>query len=633
MAKHRADIQALRGIAVGLVVLDHFKVGPFHHGFLGVDIFFVVSGFLITQIIAREIDLGQFTFAGFYARRAKRILPAAYVTILLTSIGAIWFLDSVEMASLTIQVWGAITYTINFVLWQSVGYFDVSAGFKPLLHLWSLAIEEQFYLLFPALLVLLPKERRLPIVAGVGVASFIACLCVGLFSPTAAFYLLPTRAWELMLGALGALAVRRPRWLSLAYWPGLAAVVTLPIVGTGTPHPGIDALIICCATLTIVLGEKASVAKLLLSRIGLVKLGDISYSLYLVHWPVVVFMNDAFGTEVSMPIRATGMAISIALAFGLYLFVEQPSRRLKIHSPHVAALAILMSAVIVSVQVAAQRYAGGGIDTAYLKRPNHGLDRACDNYVFENKAACRTSDAPTAVVWGDSYAMVAASGARYYLPEGLVQATYSACPPFIGYAPYNPTYDDPSLIAKYCIAFNDGVERFILQDPQIRTVILAASFWQYTKPDFKMMRRDADGAVLIEPSDLATTEKLFFHQIERLKSAGKEVVVVEPPPGVDKSNLLCSERAAAGKMTYYQCDQSAPLFHASSSGIEQLMQSASQAGATIVRLADGLCNQVVCHTLIDGVIVYRDSGHLSYDGARKVFDILAARGKLPPPFK
>ena len=154
MTDVRTDIQALRGIAVGVVLLDHFKIGPFHQGYLGVDIFFVISGFLITRILVREIDAGTFSFADFYSRRAKRILPAAYAVILLTSIASAWLLDSIEMASLTKQVWGAVTYTINFVLWSQVGYFDVSAGLKPLLHLWSLAVEEQFYILFPMLLVI-----------------------------------------------------------------------------------------------------------------------------------------------------------------------------------------------------------------------------------------------------------------------------------------------------------------------------------------------------------------------------------------------------------------------------------------------------------------------------------------------
>ncbi|WP_363156477.1 acyltransferase family protein [uncultured Hyphomicrobium sp.] len=633
--KIRADIQALRGIAVGLVVLDHFKIGPFHQGFLGVDIFFVISGFLITRIVTSEIDAGKFSFAEFYSRRAKRLLPAVYVTIILTSVASIWFLDSVEMASLTAQTWGAITYTINFVLWSQVGYFDVAAGLKPLLHLWSLAVEEQFYIIFPAFLVLVPKRHRHRAIALAAALSFIACLCVVSFSPTTAFYLLPTRAWELMLGAFGALIATRPRWTSVAYWPALGVLVAVPIVGTGMPHPGIDAALVCLATLVIILAERGKIVETYPSRMTLQKLGDISYSLYLVHWPVVAFLNNAFGMEPPIAIRASGLVVSIALATGLHLAVEEPGRRLSLRRLRLASTAMLIGLMAAAVQIAAQAYARGRVDLAHLKRPNYGLDIACDNYIFENRNECRTSAAPTALIWGDSYAMAVASGARYHLPDGLVQATYSACPPFIGYAPYAPARDDADLVSKYCIAFNDGVEKFVLQERSIRTVIIAASFWQYTVPGFKMMRRDGAGTARVEASDLDTTERILVDEIHRLRLAGKHVVVVAPPPGVDEENLVCNERLATKRVASYanQCEQSAELYFAGSVGVGRLMDSASKAGAAVVRLSDVTCNETVCHTLIDGVILYRDSGHLSYDGAKKVFDILSEAGRLPPPFR
>src|ERR1700722_2578009 len=136
---------------------------------------------------------------------------------------------------------------------------------------------------------------------------------------------------------------------------------------------------------------------------------------------------------------------------------------------------------------------------------------------FLRTVECRTSNNPTTLVWGDSYAMAAASGAQYHLARGMVQATYSACPPFLGYAPYNPSLDSPELVAKYCIAFNDSVKTFVMHNDALRTVVLAASFWQYTVPNYKMMRRAEDGTFLIEDSALGVTKKIFTDLIARLE--------------------------------------------------------------------------------------------------------------------
>jgi peptidoglycan/LPS O-acetylase OafA/YrhL len=633
MSKFRIDIQALRGIAISLVVLDHFAIGPFRQGFLGVDIFFVISGFLICGIITREIDAGTFSFARFYARRAKRILPAAYVTILLTSVTSIWFLDSIEMRSLTSQVAGALTYTINFVLWKQIGYFDVSANLKPLLHMWSLAIEEQFYILFPIFLVILPRAWRLRAVAAIAVVSFGLGIAIASKSPATAFYMLPTRAWELMIGSIAALSNWHPAWMKRLFWPALATLVALSIVGTGTPHPGIDAGIVCVATAIIILSENKWASESLPSR-SMARIGDISYSLYLVHWPIAVFLYNACGANESIPERLAGLALTLLLSVLLYALVEQPLRRVAFGRVALVASVVLCGVFVGAVQVGAQSYASGGIDFAYLKRPNYGLDRACDHDKFESKPPCRTSDEASTLVWGDSYAMFVASGAQYHLEGGMVQATYSACPPFIGYAPFNPAQDEAEAVSKSCIAFNDQVETYALSAPQITTVVLAASFWQYTVPGYKMMRRDG-GSTRLVPSSLSDAQQVFSVLVKTIEDHGKKVIVVAPPPAAGPGNLECAERRLAGLLTFSgnrHCETSAALYRQNSSTIESLLDAARNSGAQIVRISDALCDEKACHTLIDGTLIYRDEGHLSYGGAKKVFAILANMQRLPPPF-
>jgi hypothetical protein len=232
--------------------------------------------------------------------------------------------------------------------------------------------------------------------------------------------------------------------------------------------------------------------------------------------------------------------------------------------------------------------------------------------------------------------MFVASGAQYHLSDGMVQATYSACPPFSGYAPFNPARNDANLLSKYCIAFNDGVEKFAIQSESVRTIILAASFGQYTVPGYKMVRRSEDGDLVVESSALTVTERIFAKLIRRLEVAGKKVIVVAPPPGVENDYLVCDEKLLTGKLAFdsnLKCGHSAVSFRENTSTIGQLMEVASKAGADVVMLSDAICDERVCRTVIDGTLLYRDEGHLTYEGAKKVFAILGEEGKLPPPFQ
>lgn len=632
----RTDIQALRGLAVALVVLDHFKLGPFTQGYLGVDIFFVISGFLITKIISRDIDAGMFSFLDFYQRRARRILPAAYATIALTTFGSIWFLNSVEFYALTSQVLGALTYTINFVLLEQVGYFDVSAGFKPLLHMWSLAVEEQFYLLFPVFLFFVPARFRFRSIGVLACFSFVACLLLSRKYTAGTFYLLPTRAWELLVGAAGAVLPRRiapPDWASYLVFPSLIVVFALSIKSTGLPHPGADAAVICVATLTIILAENAWLQRTIPVKL-LGKVGDISYSLYLVHWPLIVFLNSTFISPPLDRTRAALLGVAVLFATIMYLLVERPFLRLRISFLRTAMAAVGAGIILALAQLGASAV-GGRLDFAYLRRPNYGLDRLCDNYIFENRTECRTKNEPQTLVWGDSYGMFFASGARYLLKEGMVQATYSACPPFIGYAPYNPAYPDPLLVSKYCIAFNDGVKTYATHSQSLRTVIIAASFGQYTVSGYQMMRRTEDGENIIEGSNLETAKADLRQLVVDLILAGKNVIVVSPPPGVDESTVTCSERLISHKFMIGErvnCDNAAAPYRIGNHSIDALLRVAVSAGAKEIRWADGMCDQEVCHSILDGVALYRDVGHLSYDGAKEVLVLMAKRRMLPSPF-
>ena len=280
----RADIQALRGYAVLIVLFYHAKIGFLQAGYLGVDIFFVISGFLITRLVKNSLERGDFSFSEFYFRRAKRLLPAAYVTFFVTALLTPFFLSSSEMIDFRMQMLGAVTFIGNIVLWQQSGYFGGAAGLKPLLHVWSLAIEEQYYFILPAFLFFLPRRYWKPATAFVLVCSFALCLFLVQKKAAATFYLLPTGGGN-SICSVGALFTINGRWekvLKLMFSPALAALLLLPTIKIAGYHPGPDAFLICLATLIVILRYHPLLLRgWIMGALG--RIGDISYSLYLVH--------------------------------------------------------------------------------------------------------------------------------------------------------------------------------------------------------------------------------------------------------------------------------------------------------------------------------------------------------------
>jgi peptidoglycan/LPS O-acetylase OafA/YrhL len=252
----RADIQALRGFAVLIVLCYHSKSGMLAQGYLGVDVFFVISGFVLTLLISADLGQHRFRLADFYLDRAKRLLPAAYVTFAVTALLAPLFLTSSEMADFQLQMVGAVTFSENFVLWQQSGYFGAAADLKPLLHIWSLAIEEQYYLLLPILLMCLPPRWRLPTSVALALASI--TLCVLYAGRELSFYLLSTRAFELTFGSIAALlpaGERVERGMRAAFWPAFVALPLVPAVRAGSVHPGPTAVLLCAATAVLIRRE------------------------------------------------------------------------------------------------------------------------------------------------------------------------------------------------------------------------------------------------------------------------------------------------------------------------------------------------------------------------------------------
>jgi peptidoglycan/LPS O-acetylase OafA/YrhL len=335
----RFDIQFLRGVAVLVVVLFHAVGEAFPRGYLGVDIFFVISGFLITTIILRDLAAGRFSFTGFYLRRARRLLPASFATLIGSTALALVLLTSSQLRDYMAQLLGTLTFSANFVLAQQTDYFADAAEMKPLLHTWSLSLEEQFYFLTPLVLWLTPLRSRPWILLAGTVASLALCLALASGSPLIpwppqfqlklAFFMLPARAWELLLGALcGWLMLRKPglalpRWLKFV---GLAALFAGCMVGFDDIHPRGDSLVVTSATALLLLGDDRWLPANLFTRL-VTTIGDWSYSLYLVHWPLFSFAIIAYGGTPPLPVVAALALVALVLAWLQFTYVEERYRR------------------------------------------------------------------------------------------------------------------------------------------------------------------------------------------------------------------------------------------------------------------------------------------------------------------
>jgi peptidoglycan/LPS O-acetylase OafA/YrhL len=617
----RSDIQALRGLAVLLVVLDHANIPFLSGGFLGVDIFFVISGFLMTIIITEALDAGRFSFKEFYARRARRLLPAAYATITITAIAGYFLLDSFEFQQLFWQTVGAFGFFANHILWQQTDYFSSGADLKPLLHLWSLSIEEQFYLFLPLMLFVAGRRWRVPGVALLTIVSLAGCLWLLSRSPSAVFYFLPTRAWELGLGALTALlASKLPNTLpsSLIRMPAIFILVALPFLVDEKGHPGFATLAICIATalLLAIPGRR----DLHSSLKPLVWFGNRSYTLYLVHWPIFAFANNMMLGTIPASIKLMLLGACLVAMEIQFRWIEQPFRQLKMTYRSVALLVLVPVAVLGVMALLLQRIPAS--ETAW-RTHNHGLSSQClSPQLFQDRPECRTSSEPGMFVWGDSFAMHLMQGLAATSPEGIQQGTRVFCGPMIGLAPVGGAQFGRHW-AERCLAFNRSIIAHLEQSPHILIVVLSSSFVQYlpeADPRSGSVLREQNGSTGLQGADPDILLEALSETARTLRRMGKRVVVIAPPPASSGDPARCISRLMAGVPTFpsvQACDFSyAEYLQHRHSLLRFLAYVEARDIAPVIRFDDYLCSSGRCITTLDRTPLYQDSTHLSIPGSR-----------------
>jgi peptidoglycan/LPS O-acetylase OafA/YrhL len=335
--KYRPEIDGLRAIAVTSVILYHLGFSSLKGGYIGVDIFFIISGFLITSIITQEIEKGTFTITNFYEKRARRILPALTLILFLSAVASWFFLPPHEFINFTKSLFYVILFISNIFFWRDGDYFVTDASLKPLLHTWSLAVEEQFYLFFPFFLFALKKIKKNIVFIGILVSCILSLALAQYASVSykvANFYSLPTRFWELGLGALCSIRISNVNKINNWKKNNIISLIGLTFIiyailfyDEKTPFPSLFTLIPAIGTALILLysSKNLGIGKLLANR-GLVFVGLISYSAYLIHQPLIAFQNIYFGFNQSTIYKLVTLLSIFFLAFLSYRYVESPFR-------------------------------------------------------------------------------------------------------------------------------------------------------------------------------------------------------------------------------------------------------------------------------------------------------------------
>jgi peptidoglycan/LPS O-acetylase OafA/YrhL len=649
---HRNDIDGLRAIAVTSVLLYHGNSTWLPGGFIGVDIFFVISGFLISSIILGGIDRGTFSFADFYARRVKRIFPALLVVLLAVSMVGWFSLFTDEYERLGKHVAAGAAFLSNIVLWKEAGYFDPASELKPLLHLWSLGIEEQFYLIWPLLFFLLAKARRSPLVA-IGVIT-LGSFALNIYwvrdHEVRTFYLPFTRFWELSLGSLLAyaqvLGVRRSSGVisgissvlsggaspsnrnRLAFCGLVLLVVALVALAKDDQFPGwLAALPTVGTCLLIAAGNRSWINSRLLGNPLMVWVGLISYPLYLWHWPLLSFQRILSPSPLSAARTLITLAVAVALAWVTYRYVERPIRtsreRLRPSFALMAGVTVIGIVGLLGFSGRiAPRSASYGLEkiiTAHsaMAYPGPNLVQLTDG---DAPIRAQGKNDPGVLLLGDSEMEQYYPRINWLLTnhplqaKRIVYATHGGCPPI----PYVRENHLP-----WC---NGLVERNIrlAEDPTIDTIVIAADWTGYfiamDPGEIWTYYYEHDGTrgnLRGQLGSKATDEALagFEEMVARFEAMGKRVFIVLPSPtGRIFSPLKMIERTSTDfSFRIREPYVSAPEFVKTISPIViRLKAIAAHTGAQLIDPVPALCDRERCPlTTADGLPIFRDGNHLN----------------------
>ncbi|CNI92058.1 acyltransferase family protein [Yersinia intermedia] len=630
---YRADIDGLRAIAVLSVVIFHAFPSLIPGGFIGVDVFFVISGFLISTIIFKGVEAGTFKFSDFYSRRISRIFPSLILVSIVCYVVGWFLLFPDELAQLGKHLFGGSTFISNFILLNESGYFDNSAETKPLLHLWSLGIEEQFYFIWPIFLCFMNKGKKsfLWKVAIGFLASFILCIYRTKVNPSVAFYLPYTRFWELLAG--GALA-----WFNLysgniiseklksklsPVLPSLGfllLVLSFFIIDSKTAFPGAWALLPVISCILIIGDNKDSyINKKILSNKILVWLGVISFPLYLWHWPILSFLRIVNGGMPSGLTRFIAVILSILLAWLTFKVVES---KIRFRRDAKTIMSLSFSLALIGF-IGGCSYLAGGIPSRssieeysdnrnqLLREPS--VDQACIRLVGGVKPLfdyCRYSNSNSSrnvIVMGDSHAHAAFPGISEYLKTkgyNAILFANSNCPPLIG------TYTgETEAQREFC---TKRIRQLLNEASKVKNV---EKIFFFTRGANYLAGSEFSAEEKVNPSFMI--DKKAFREgaqktINRLKSVSTSIYFVSENPELRIRSSSCLSRPL--NQVKVDCNVDRNSVYRRQNDYMQILMSLK--GITVIDSRNAFCGASSCSPFSDaGVLLYADDNHLSKAGS------------------
>ena len=644
-------VDGLRAVAIAAVVAFHALPQVMPGGFAGVDVFFVISGFLITRFIAAEIADGRFSILEFFVRRARRLLPASLVCFaIVTGLAAIVLLPDAFLDYGRSLISSVLMYA-NYYFFRNSGYFSAPSLEKPLLHTWSLAVEDQFYLTWPLMLMLvMPRLSRatlLLVTAGLAVASLVLAQSMLPRHADFVFYLLPTRAWELLLGAFLALTADRIRIGTLTAEAlgaiGLGAIAaSFVMLSASDTFPGLSAVPACLGTAAVIASglAQATVVARVLSLSPIVLLGLISYSLYLWHWPLLALLSYHLERPLSAEEALAVVALSIIIAYLSWRFVERPFRAgrddfaghslmvkdrrfITLGLAGVTVLALTGGAVSIAKGVP-QRFGDGVRPMLEHMVSGNPLRRSCDNFenIFGTDAICnfgRTKspgESYEVAVFGDSMAdhwvplAERFADARGYAAR---QVTNGGCALF-----FNITIPEPSAAkALECASYQREAQKFLDANAGMKLAVVSG-FW--TK--WSALLDEMPAAVPAigsqpAPQPQSRFEKTLADTLGEFTKRGIKVLLIGQIPTYQRLPVRCivsALRDSADTSTCGLTAEDAERELGASNGVLNRL-AAENPDISVFLPSAVMCRDARCPPVMDGVMLYKNEGHVNRFGA------------------
>lgn len=619
---YRPEIDGLRALAVLPVIFFHAGFDAFNGGFVGVDVFFVISGYLITTIILADLEQGKFSIIEFYERRARRILPVLFLVMLVTLPFAWFWLLPGDMKDYSESLMAVSVFVSNILFWRESGYFDTVADLKPLLHTWSLAVEEQFYVIFPLLLLMLWKFDRYWIrilLALIFLTSLVLAQWMSFAYPSAAFFLLPTRMWELLMGAFAAFYFSEtdrktvPKvWRELAGWIGMGMIAYATFTYSKvTPFPGFYALVPTVgAVLMILFATQDTMAGRLMGHRALVGVGLLSYSAYLWHQPLFAFAKHRISDSPDIFLFFSLSVLALGLSYLSWRYVETPFRnRVKFSQKMIFTLAGAFT--VFFIVIGYHIHNNNGYESRFVRVLQGDVghvefhdyhDRyfdcqpeavASNALRWEEFLRCKQSQQglPDVILLGDSHAEHLFLGLAEHAPNTNLAFYIMGGEPYL----HNP---------KFRVIFDE-----LLSNQRQQHVVLTMHYLMYL---------DTYGTGLYDG---------FLSTAQALLAAGKTVTILGDIPRFSHDPGYC---------IYAKSSRFSESCHLSIEEVElqrkvyepTLKRLSAELGLRYLSIESPMCSSNKCSMIVDNAVIYRDKNHLNIIGSRLIGKYLATQLSL-----